>query len=132
MKQNYDVFISYSHKDSDWVRNVLIKRLEEHQFSVFIDYRDFQGGSLSIEQMQSGVTNSRHIVAVMTPNYIQSDWSLFESAMAQSTDPAAVTRKLVPILREKCELPLRLSILHYRDLRSDDEEQWQLLVRDLM
>ena len=96
-----------------------------------IDYRDFQAGSFSVEEMQRGILESRHLVLVLTPAYVVSDWGKFENVMAQTLDPGAVQRKLIPILREKCDIPLRLSSIHYRDLRTGDKEQWELLFRDL-
>jgi hypothetical protein len=38
----YDVFISYSHADSKWVRGELLPRLEEARLKVMIDCRDFK------------------------------------------------------------------------------------------
>jgi hypothetical protein len=97
-----------------------------------IDCRDFHAGSFSVEEMQRGVLQSRHLLLVLTPAYVISEWAKFENVMAQTLDPGAIQRKLIPILRESCDLPLRLSVLHYRDLRTDDARQWELLFRDLM
>jgi hypothetical protein len=130
--RQYDVFISYSHNESDWVRGTLLPRLETHGFSVLIDFRDFRTGSLSVEEMQRAVLQSKRVILVLTKHYVKSDWTKFEDAMAQTLDPGAVQRKIIPILRENCSIPLRLKILHYRDLRTDDDQQWELLVRDLM
>jgi TIR domain-containing protein len=127
-----DVFISYSHKDQDWVRTVLLDRLEKHGFSVMIDYRDFQTGGFSVEEMQRGVLQSRHLLLVLTPAYISSNWTKFENVMAQTVDPGAVQRKLIPILLQTCNVPLRLSAISYRDLRTDDTDQWERLFRDLI
>jgi len=82
--------------------------------------------------MERAVEETRHTVLVLTQNYVQSDWTKFENVMAQSKDPGAVQRKLIPIMLEKCNLPLRLKILHYRDLSGNDPQQWDLLFRDLM
>ena len=49
---NYDVFISYSHDEANWVRETLLPKLENHGYSVIIDFRDFQGGNFSVEEMQ--------------------------------------------------------------------------------
>lgn len=127
-----DVFISYSSKDSAWVRDVLLPNLENHSFSVIVDFRDFKTGSFGVEEMERAVEETRHTLLVLTNNYVQSDWTKFENVMAQSKDPGAVQRKLIPILLEKCNLPLRLKILHYRDLSGNDPQQWDLLFRDLM
>lgn len=128
----YDVFVSYSHADTTWVSGTLVPRLEANAFSVMIDYRDFVAGSLSVDEMQRGVEQSRHVLLVLTPDYVRSDWSHFENAMAQATDPAARWRRVIPVLLRDCSIPLRLQIVHYRDLRNDDPQQWDLLIRDLI
>ncbi len=111
----YDVFISYSHKDSDWVKNKLLVGLESRGFSVFIDFRDFSGGSFGIEEMQRGVLESKRVIVVLSPDYVQSDWTKFENVMAQTLDPGATNRKIIPILLKDCNIPLRIQILHYRE-----------------
>ena len=40
----YDVFISYSSKDADWVRGSLLQGLEDAGLRVYIDFRDFETG----------------------------------------------------------------------------------------
>lgn len=133
VRSQYDVFVSYSHKDKDWVRGKLIPKLEAHGFSVMADFRDFKTGGLGVEEMERGVLEGRRVLLVLTPSYVESRFGNFENAMAQTVDPDATWRKVIPVLREDCELPLRLRILHYRDLRKDDDEvQWELLVRNLI
>ena len=126
-----DVFISYSHLDRPWVADVLEPWLTAHSFSYLIDHRDFVAGALGINEMQRCVIESRRTMLVLTPDYVASDWSTLENAMAQSLDPAAITRRLVPVMHKTCTLPLRLSIIHHRDLRNDDADQWNRLVDDL-
>lgn len=127
----YDVFVSYSHKDSDWVENILLKRLEEHHFRVFIDFRDFVTGKPGIMEMERGVIESKYVLVVLSKNYLESEWATFENIMAQTLDPAAINRKVIPVLLDNCQIPLRIRILHYRDLRNNNEMQWDLLIRDL-
>ncbi len=43
----YDVFISYSHKDSEWVLRTLLPRLEQARLKVCVDKRDFRAGGFS-------------------------------------------------------------------------------------
>jgi hypothetical protein len=40
----YDVFVSYSHDDEEWVENTLLERLEAAGLRVCIDFRDFAPG----------------------------------------------------------------------------------------
>lgn len=128
----HDVFISYSHKDKNWVDQVLLPRLRDHGFKVLID-DDFTGGGLSLQQMENAVKFSKRVLAVLTPDYIDSDWSTLENVMARSLDPSARNRKLIPILYKTTNIPLRLSVLVYRDLRDDDNSiEWDRLMQDLM
>ena len=131
-KFKYDIFISYSHKNSDWVTGILVPKLENHGFKVFIDVRDFRGGSFSVIEMERAVNSSKRVILVLTNEYLKSQWTMFENVMGQTLDPAASNRKIIPILRNKCKIPLRLQILHYRDLSHDDPKQWDLLIQDLM
>ncbi len=127
-----DVFVSYSHEDLAFVRDRLVPYVEAHQFTVLVDWRDFVAGSLSVEEMQRAVVECKRVVAVLSPAYVRSEWTTFENAMAQTADPAAINRKIIPVLLAECELPLRLRMIHHRDLSTDDPEQWNLLIRDLM
>jgi hypothetical protein len=128
----YDAFISYSSLDSTWVRNSLLPMLESRGFKIIIDFRDFVGGAFSIEEMERAVLESKRVIIVMTPDYMRSSWSKLENVMAQALDPAAQTRKVLPLLKDDCTIPLRLRILHWRDLRKGDPAQWELLVQDLI
>jgi hypothetical protein len=130
--RNYDVFISYSHKDSAWVQGTLLAKLEGHGFKVCIDFRDFPGGSTSIRNMEKAVLESKRVILVITQNYLKSEWGEFENIMARTIDPAAIKRKVVPVLKEDCDIPLYLKILTYRDLRMNTQDEWERLIRDLM
>ena len=48
----YDVFISYSHKDEEWVVNTLLPRLENAGLKVCIDYRDFNVGTPALVEIE--------------------------------------------------------------------------------
>ena len=126
-----DVFVSYSHRDIEWVNKTLVPHLEARDFSVLIDKRDFRSGAIGVDEMQRAVEECRHTLVVLTPNYVKSDWGALESAMAQTLDPNAKWRTVIPILREDCDIPLRLRILQYRDMRNDDPAEWERLYRDL-
>ena len=51
----YDVFISYSHADGEWVRGWLLPRLKGAGLSVCIDDRDFDVGVPSRVNMRRAV-----------------------------------------------------------------------------
>jgi tetratricopeptide (TPR) repeat protein len=118
----YDVFISYSHRDADWVQTWLLPRLEAAGLRVCIDDRDFEVGTPSLVNMENAARNSRKTLLVMTPNWALSEWTDFEALLTQTRDPAGRRRRLVPLLLKACDLPDRLSIFTHADFT--DPAKW--------
>jgi len=56
----YDVFISYSHADQEWVWDWLIPRLKEAGFAVCTDRESFDVGVPALVNMENAVAASRH------------------------------------------------------------------------
>ncbi|HEX2833422.1 MAG TPA: toll/interleukin-1 receptor domain-containing protein [Thermoanaerobaculia bacterium] len=129
----HDVFISYSHKDKEWVDGVLVRTLTAHGIDVLIDSDDFAGGATSIENMTSAVENAQRTVVVLTDAWVQSEWTRFEGLLSVQTDPTGSKGKLIPILRQKCEPPKWLSIRSYLDFLDDTRiaQQMERLIRAL-
>jgi TIR domain/SEFIR domain/Effector-associated domain 7 len=126
----YDVFISYSSKDRPWVKSTLLIQLENQGLKVCIDYRDFVVGKPSIVNIEQSVLNSRKTLLVMTPNYLDSGWTEFENILLQTLDPSNQQLRLLPLLQQKCKLPLRLSALTYLDFAEPEDIiiEWERLI----
>jgi hypothetical protein len=120
VEYSYDAFISYSHKDRPWVDRHLLPALERAGLRVAIDYRDFPLGRIAQENMERVVGSSRHIVLVMSPNWVQSEWSGFEYFFASADDPVAREGKIVPLLIAATELPRRHQFRTYADLTNPE------------
>jgi tetratricopeptide (TPR) repeat protein len=129
----YDVFISYSHQNQDWVKNTLLAKLEQAGLKVFIDYQDFEIGESAPDAMERAVTTSKQTIIVLSPAYLKSNWAKFENLMLQVMDPANQKRQLIPILLEKCKIPLRLSTFTYADFTKIEgvDLAWQKLFKAL-
>jgi len=129
----YDVFISYSHKDEEWVVSTLLPVLENAGLSVCIDYRDFVAGKPSIVNMEDAVDESHHTVLVLTPNWTGSEWTDFEAVLTQTDDPVGRRQKMIPIMLEKCTPPKRVRSFTYVDfMRSDRlDNAWTQLFKAL-
>jgi hypothetical protein len=124
-KYQYDIFISYSHRDRVWVKDELMPRLENAGLKVCIDYRDFKYGLASQINMEEAAKNSRHTIAVLTQKWVDSDWSQFEALTATLKDPVGRQQRLIPLLREDCSIPDRIQLRTYADFRSLSEQTWQ-------
>jgi tetratricopeptide (TPR) repeat protein len=117
----YDVFVSYSHDDEEWVTDTLLPRLGEAGLRVCIDYRDFVAGKPALVNMQDAAKNSRHTVLVLTPAWVESEWTLYESLLTRTSDPAGLQRRTVPLLLQLCEnLPDFIAMLTWVDFTRPD------------
>ena len=122
----YDVFISYSHADQDWVWNWLIPRLKAEGLILCTDQESFDIGVPSLVNMENAVLASRHTLLVLTPAYVNSQWTLYEQILAQTQDPIGQRQRTLPVLREPCELPPRIAMLTYVDLREGANAEGQM------
>jgi len=122
----YDVFISYSHEDSAWVRDTLMPCLEGEGLRVCIDFRDFEVGAPSLVNMENAVERSRKTLLVLTPNWVSSEWTEFEALLIQTRDPAGRGRRILPLMVQPCELPPRLEVFTYLDLTDPAQFDFQM------
>ena len=130
---DYDVFISYSSHDKDWVRGILLKKIEKSGLCAFIDFRDFERGAPCIREMERGVVKCRKTLLVLTPDYINSEWCEIESVMAQTQSPANRDLRLIPVLKRECNKPLSIGALVHIDFTegADSNLAWQQLLNAL-
>jgi tetratricopeptide (TPR) repeat protein len=123
----YDVFISYSHKDNEWVCDWLLPRLEAAGLQVCIDFRNFEVGLPSLVNMEHAVERSRKTLLVLTPNWIASEWTNFEALLVQTEDPSGLRRRTLPLMLARCESPKRIAMLTYADFCASAHRERELL-----
>ena len=125
----YDVFISYSSANKDWVRKDLLSALEKAGLNVCIDFRDFQIGKPAIKNMRDSVIGSKHTLLILTEPYLESGWTEFENMLSQTLDPANRMGRIVPMLKERCKLPLEIGYLTYVNFYDPDD--WNIAWKQL-
>ena len=130
---SHDVFVSYSHKDLDWVSGILVMKLREGGVRVLLDENDFEIGRSSIENMTNAVKQSRRTLVVLTPEWVSSDWTQFEALITTQLDPSGRDRRLIPIMRKPCKPPDWVGYRSYLDFVDDArvEQQIARLIRAL-
>jgi hypothetical protein len=133
LNYEYDVFISYSHHDREWVKYILLPRLEEIGLCCCIDFRDFEVGAPSVSEMERAILSSTKTLVVLSPKYLESEWAKFENLLIQTLDPVNSKRRLIPVLLQNCKIPLRISYLTYVNLEPPNDEiaQWEKLYSSL-
>src|SRR5579864_1031964 len=115
-----DFFISYNHADTNWAEWVAWE-LEQVGYSAVIQTWDFGPGSNFVLEMQKAVSESTQVIAVLSPDYLRSEFTQPEWAAAFAEDPTGEARKLLPVRVRDCELHGLLKPIVYIDLTGLEE-----------
>lgn len=128
------VFISYRHKQEDWVWNRLVPVLRAAGVSILIDRERFRAARAVKRQMDEVQDQADCSILVLSPDYLASDACLHEMNRAIARDPEFETGVTIPIVRHACPLPASIARpdpIHV-DLCDDSRvEPWDLLLRTL-
>lgn len=125
----YDAFVIYSSQNEDWVRNELVKNLEEGvpRFHLCLHYRDFiPGVAIAANIIQEGFHKSRKVIVVVSRHFIQSRWCIFEYEIAQTWQFLSSRSGIIFIVLEKVEKSLlRQQVELYRLLSRNTYLEWE-------
>lgn len=125
----YDAFVIYSSQNEDWVRNELVKNLEEGvpHFHLCLHYRDFiPGVAIAANIIQEGFHKSRKVIVVVSRHFIQSRWCIFEYEIAQTWQFLSSRSGIIFIVLEKVEKSLlRQQVELYRLLSRNTYLEWE-------
>ena len=102
-KTLYDVFISYSSEDHDWVIERLMNPLEgvNPPYNLCLHERDFQVGVPICDNITKAIEGSKCTVVVVSRNWLQSDWCQFEFRVAHCLASVEKQSRLLVVLKEK-------------------------------
>ncbi|KAM4014426.1 toll-like receptor 2 isoform 1-T3 [Anomaloglossus baeobatrachus] len=98
----YHAFISYSYSDADWVRGVLLPRLENSSppYRVCIHERDFLPGKWIIDNIIENIENSRKIIFVLSHNFVNSEWCNYELYFAHQRAIGHAFEDVILVVKE--------------------------------
>lgn len=129
----YDVFFSYSHKDKTFVHD-LARKFEGDGIQTFVDEMNIAWGGSIPRELEEALDNSRHIICVLSPDYLSSNWGQMERYAALIDDPDGFLGKLLPIMLRDVQLPRLLRPLRYLDCRDSGalDKLYPEMVRHLL
>jgi hypothetical protein len=123
------IFVSYSHKDSDWVRDRLVPCLDAGGAEALVDYRLFTGGRTVIGQMDATQDAADRQVLVLSKSYHASAMCQHEMARAIAKDPTLNNGTVVVVRRDNEPMPPPLGAALYADLRDDTKaDPWTIVM----
>jgi hypothetical protein len=122
-----DVFLSYSHKDTDFVRD-LVKPLEAEGFSVWWDHT-IPPGKTWDEVIARGIREAKACIIVWSANSVGSDWVKEEATIAKEGG------KYLPIQIGVDQPPMGFRRIQAANLShwngNAQDPQWRLLVTEI-
>jgi hypothetical protein len=121
------VFVSYSHRQEEWVWDRLVPCLRAGGAEVLIDRERFAVGRGLVGQMDSVQDSADISLLVLSSDYLASDFCRHEMERAIARDPSFDRGVVVPLIRLTCDLPAAITDPNplAADLRDDTiAEHW--------
>lgn len=119
------VFISHDHDDGDFAELLKLK-LEKEGLTGWIDSERLKIGQDWREEIDTGISNSLAVIAIMTPEARKSEYVTYEWAFAWGKG-----RKIFPIMLKQTQLHPRLESLQYLDFTNRTTRPWDKLINSI-
>lgn len=104
----YDLFFVCAGHDRAFVPGALLPRLEWPAGRVLL-LGDFTPGASMSDEIERGVSQSRFTLVVLSRAFLADRWATFGEQFASYSN--TMKGRLVPVLREPCDVPVRLQFL---------------------
>jgi hypothetical protein len=114
-----NIFVSYNHKQSGWVRDRLVQCLEAAGANVLIDYKEFKLGRTVIGQMDLVQDRAERQILVLSHDYYASKMCRHEMKRAIEKDPLLNNGVVILIRIDDEPIPTMLKRGLHADLRDD-------------
>jgi formylglycine-generating enzyme required for sulfatase activity len=123
------VFISYSHRDRDFVDH-LAEDLKASGVDVWLDRWEIRVGESLTRRVSEGIHEAGYLAVVLSPHSVKSEWVQRElnAGLVKGLNSKRVF--LLPILKAPCEIPAIIADIKWADFReSYDHGIQELLAR---
>ena len=124
------IFISYSQRDTAFV-DVLAVNLIKAQHNVWIDRWELNIGDSITQKIEESLTVSSAIIVVISKNSIDSAWCKRELTAGLVRELEEKKTIVLPIVIDKCVLPLFLRDKLFADFRKNPDEAFSQVDRAL-
>ncbi|HWD26874.1 MAG TPA: toll/interleukin-1 receptor domain-containing protein [Rhizomicrobium sp.] len=126
----HDLFLSHTSADKPFVRRLREDLLKQGVGKVWVDEAEIGIGDSLLGKIDEGLRATRYVGVVLSPRSISAPWVKKELEMAMSREIADRQVVVLPLMYEKCELPLFLAGKLYADFT--DESFYSVTLRKLL
>lgn len=120
--QSGKFFISYSRKDSEFVKRLAID-LKKAGEDVWLDQLDIAPGVPWDECIQKALSDAEGVIVILSDAFVKSANVMDEVSYAISKG-----KRIYPLMIETCPVPFRLARLQYIDFTGDYETSFEQLL----
>jgi len=113
------VFLSHSGTDKRFVSS-LAHYMKAHGLRVWLDEADLLACEALLERLSHSVIHARLLLAVLSKQSVASRWVQKELALAVHAEVTEGSVRIIPILKDDCEIPSFLKDKLYLDFRTKD------------
>ncbi len=120
-KYSKDFFISYTQADRRWAEWVAWE-LQEAGYACIYQAKDFAPSQSFMQRMRQALSEARHVVAILSDDYLSSEFAGAELDAALAADPRGLRAKLIPVRIAECTPDDLLRTRIYIDLVGKDQK----------
>ncbi|SDZ83691.1 Tetratricopeptide repeat-containing protein [Thiothrix caldifontis] len=95
--QHQHIFISHASADDAFVKQ-LREKLELHHLNVWVDSRNLRGGDKLWPEVAEAIRTARHVLVVISPQTINSDWVFDEIELAEQVEKEGADYRVIPLM----------------------------------
>ncbi len=116
------VFLSHSHNDKAFVRG-LAKSLAECGVDSWIDEAEIRIGESLIWKIATAIKQVDFVIAVLSSTSVKSNWVQKELEWAMTQEVEQGRFKVIPVMKDDCDVPAFLSDKLYADFRKKHQHE---------
>lgn len=125
---NKDIFISYSRKDKEFVKD-LCKKITDKGINTWIDWQDIPVSTFWWEEIQNAIASSNIFIIIVSNSSMQSEYCIKELDYA-----FYLHKKIIPVVIEKPYdkvTPNRLKSVNWLYWKGDENEKLDTLIETI-
>jgi hypothetical protein len=117
----HGIFLSHTGADKPFVRQLRKDLLEHGVPRVWVDEAEIEVGDSLAAKIEEGMKETRYIGVVLSAKSIEAPWVKKELDIALNREISSGEVVVLPLLYEKCKIPLFLEGKLYADFTSSDD-----------